>query len=268
MGKKIEMKGQKFIRLLVLYECEERKNGLVVWRCKCDCGKEVEVRGCDLRSGKVISCGCLGREKTIKACTTHGFTRGYQQHTLYRKIAGMIQRCENPNDRQYHNYGARGITVCPEWHDPKTFYDWAISNGWEEGLQIDRIDVDGGYEPGNCRFVTIKEQQRNKQNTYWLEWQGKLRRLVDLAEEYGVPNHVLHHRLNNGWPLDQALNKPIAVRGKHYVTFNGNRRALYEWAEDLQVKALGIKYNTLKQRINKLHWPIERALTEPVKRGL
>jgi len=212
MRKKIDLTGRRFGRLVVLHDTGERKNGEVVWHCLCDCGNEVDVRSNSLASGYTTSCGCYQRERVAEANTVHGMAQRGKQHPMYNTWARMIQRCENPNNKPYKYYGGRGITVCEEWHNSAIFIDWALANGWQKGLTLDRIDNDGNYEPSNCHWVTRKEQARNR-------------------------------------------------RSNRRITFNGKTQALAQWAEEVNVKD-----KILWDRINKYHWPIERALTEPVRR--
>jgi len=131
MAKKVDLVGQRFGRLVVLYECDERRNGGVVWRCRCDCGNEINVRSGDLASGHTTSCGCYQRERTAEANTVHGMVRRGKHHPIYRTWCHMLQRCENPNTSNYKYYGGRGIKVYDEWHDAEKFIDWALANGWE-----------------------------------------------------------------------------------------------------------------------------------------
>lgn len=144
--------GQKFGKLTLI----ERLPGGQKWRCRCDCGAEVVTqisggsRGCYLCSHKSIN---------IK----HGHNRNGTPDRLYRIWIGMKSRCHNSNDTGFDYYGARGITVCDEWKDDfQAFYDWSMLHGYSDELSIDRIDVNGNYEPSNCRWITMVEQQRNK----------------------------------------------------------------------------------------------------------
>lgn len=136
--------GQEFGRLTVSESVGSGKS-----LCKCSCGNEKIVRTQYLLSGNTKSCGCLKRDLTLKRLTTHGMT-----HTkLYSVWNSMMARCNNKRNKQYADYGGRGITVCKEWLNSTTFLEWAMPL-WKEGLYIDRIDNDKGYSPENCRFIT------------------------------------------------------------------------------------------------------------------
>lgn len=128
--------------------------------CICDCGKEVNVL-LDNLNGKrrTQSCGCISVARSRIKNKKHGL----KNHTLYRKWYGMKTRCSNSNYQNYDRYGGRGITICDEWLNSfESFYKWAVSNGFEEGLEIDRIDTNGNYGPSNCRFVTTTINNRNR----------------------------------------------------------------------------------------------------------
>jgi len=151
--KKIDLTGQRFGRLVVIEEAGRASDGRVRWLCKCDCGDYTSTPCTKtLRNGTCRSCGCIERERPNKQ--THGMTNT----KLFGVWNGIKQRCYNPNSKSYKTYGDRGIKVCDEWRDDfMTFHNWAIANGYKEGLTIDRIDNDGDYEPNNCRWITLQE---------------------------------------------------------------------------------------------------------------
>lgn len=165
--KKIEMLGMKFGKLLVIGEVPDRyisKNGKeAVWVCRCECGRVIQVRGGQLRSGHTKSCGCAKGEYCGKVHLVHG-EHSTRLHSIWNS---MKQRCNNPNNPKYMDYGGRGITVCDEWNESFiAFRNWALANGYVDGkghdCSIDRINNDGGYYPENCRWTTAKVQANNQ----------------------------------------------------------------------------------------------------------
>ena len=159
MSKLIDLTGQVFSRWTVLqYDCT--KNGEAYWLCKCTCGTVRSVNGYHLRSGRSTSCGCYSAELTRENFprTTHGLKKSNPR--LYRIWQCMLNRCRRQKDKYYQRYGGRGISVCEEWHSFPQFYEWAVANGYKDNLTIDRIDVDGNYEPSNCQWLTMAENSK------------------------------------------------------------------------------------------------------------
>lgn len=152
-----DMKGLRFGRLVVLEHVGFASNSVALWRCKCDCGNETIVRQCNLNSGKTRSCGCLCIDKTREANTTHG-----KSHTrIFNTWSKMKERCYNSKRPAYKNYGGKGVVMCDEWRNSfQNFYDWAMRNGYQDDLTIDRINSNGNYEPLNCRWITLSENVR------------------------------------------------------------------------------------------------------------
>lgn len=154
-----DLTGMKFGKLTVIKMTDNTKWNDHWWLCKCDCGSFKEIAGHSLKSGNSKTCGCF-----VKEARPHR-KKGYDVNSrLYKVWSNMKSRCNNPNSGQYKWYGERGIAVCDEWNEYKPFMEWAISNGYSENLELDRINNNGNYEPSNCRFITHKENCNNRRS--------------------------------------------------------------------------------------------------------
>lgn len=168
MGALKDLTGQKFGRLTVIERADSTKHGAARWLCKCDCGNDTVVIGDELRKGATRSCGCLAKETTssrMKGCTPYNKTHGKTGTLIYKEWSEMKRRCNNKNDKSYHNYGGRGISVCDIWQNSfEAFYDNVskLPHFGEQGYSLDRINNDGNYEPNNVRWATAKEQANNR----------------------------------------------------------------------------------------------------------
>ena len=206
MGKFIDLTDKKFGRLTVINYLGQSK-----WLCRCECGNETISNGYELRKGKAKSCGCLRTERIIlegKKRKIHGM----RNTRLYRTWCKIKERCYDPNCKSFKNYGARGITMDKEWFNSfLSFYNWAICNQYADSLSIDRIDVNGNYEPSNCRWITMKEQQSNKRNNRSFIWENKKFKTIAELEKYtAIPYARLYDRLvKKKWSIEKSLTTPL-----------------------------------------------------------
>ena len=197
--------GNVYGRLTVTDELRDRIRGARAFKCRCECGNDHVVTGGDLRTGKVNSCGCYKREYITNKNTIHGL----RDSRLYKIFHGMKQRCYNENNPSYHNYGGRGIRISEEWLISfELFYNWSIDNGYSEELSIDRIDVNGNYEPSNCKWSTTQEQSENKTTTLYFEINNETYKIKDLSNKYNLDANKLRiYYYRNGKNIIKALNK-------------------------------------------------------------
>lgn len=184
--------------LLVLDDAELIKNHRRLYKCQCDCGELTHVRGWSLRSGATVSCGCKQRTGTAR-------THGMRYSNEYRSWRHMKDRCLNPKDEHYKDYGGRGITICQEWID--SFEAFFRDMGLRPSIEytLDRIDVNGNYEPDNCRWATRQEQVTNKRNSRKILYKGEIRVIAEWARLYGIPESTLRDRLDKGLAMEYAL---------------------------------------------------------------
>ena len=205
-----DITGQKFNRLTAI-KFSHIKNCKTYWLFRCDCGNEKYMREDGVTGGSAKSCGCLQKEvlSQLKTNYKHGFVRT----RVYRIWQAMRRRCYEPQFRDYKNYGGRGISVCQDWREsPEVFCKWALANGYSDNLSIDRIDVDGNYEPNNCRWADSKTQGRNTRTNKYFTINGETRCLIEWCEVYNINYRTVQARLVRGWDIERALTQPIEKR--------------------------------------------------------
>lgn len=190
----------RFERLVVIGRADGKRSSK--WHCRCDCGNEVDVYKDNLLRGRTKSCGCYHKDEAKQRHTTHGKS-GTKLHGVWW---GMIQRCYYDKHIDYRWYSSRGITVCDEWRKNfQAFYDWAIQNGYGDGLSIDRIDNDLGYSPDNCRFISAKEQAQNRHTNLNYTYNGETKCLKQWAEAFGIKYGTLYCRIKRGIAFEEAI---------------------------------------------------------------
>lgn len=208
--KKNDLSGQRFGKLVAVKSIYDREKKVTFWECKCDCGNTCLVRANMLVHGRTKSCGCLRADSNQQKNTTHGMSRT----SLYNAWHSMKARCLNKNNHNYSRYGMRGISVCDEWISSfEAFRDWAISNGYHEGLSLDRIDNDGNYSPENCRWVTTSIQNNNRGVSMNITYNGKTQNLSEWCKELNLPYIRVYQRLAiYGYSFEEAITAPCHSR--------------------------------------------------------
>lgn len=190
--------GLRFGRLTVVAQEPSKlvgKSKNRVWRCLCECGNYTSVITTKLLSGNTKSCGCLGKQRRAEACFKHGLIN----NRIYHIWKGMKRRTVYNSKVKFDRYKGRGICMCEEWlNDFKKFYLWSISNGYEEGLTIDRINNDGDYSPTNCRWASQKTQARNKSTNVWFLLNGNKICLKDLLKAIDFPQTNYYRHIREG----------------------------------------------------------------------
>lgn len=203
MSKLIDITGKKYNKLTVLsfYDVKDKRSR---WLCQCECGNTTIATSSQLKCGKTKSCGCLLHKKKYDEKTAKFMKR------LSRIFYEMKQRCYSKNNPAYKYYGAREIKICKEWLDDiDNFKKWALANGYKENLTIERIDVNGNYEPSNCKWITKTQQGYNKTNSRLYTIDGETKCLSQWCNYYNIDYFVVIGRLRRGTPIVEALTKPI-----------------------------------------------------------
>ncbi len=228
-----DLSQQRFGRLVAIRRISS-KNKRATWLCRCDCGNSVEIRSSELLRGTTVSCGCYGRERSKQRfeaylITTGKIVHGGSRTRLYGVWKGMKHRCYIPTDHNYPNYGGRGITVCDEWQTFPPFREWAMANGYNPdapkgACTIDRIDVNGNYEPSNCRWTDAKTQNNNRRKPK--STLKKNRKPVQMLDEDGAViatftslGRAAAHVNGSGSNIRVACNNPSRTAYGHHWQF-------------------------------------------------
>lgn len=206
--------GKRFGRLVVQSEldpvfdpCGKKRR---IFLCACDCGSHKLVKMGHLGT-MTNSCGCLRREKSGQLMLTHGKARrGVNRSKEYGAWAHMLQRCYNPADKSYPDYGGRGIQVCEEWQNDFVSFHKCVGDAPSKDSMIGRIDNDGNYEPGNVRWEMRVDQNRNKRSNVMIEYRGEVKTLYQWADDLGIPGDTLWQRIRLlNWPIEKAMTQPV-----------------------------------------------------------
>lgn len=199
---KLELSGHKYGRLLVIRPIGRNKHLQIIWECLCECGNLTKTLATKLKSGRAVSCGCINKERLIKMHTTHNLSKS----PLYKKWKIIRNRCNNPKHEHYKYYGGKGIKMCDRWNDFNNFYDDMFPT-YKKGLTIERINPNGGYQPDNCKWDTVKNQARNKTNNRIITYKGITGCVSMICEHFGIKSSIVYRRLNKGWSIENAFNK-------------------------------------------------------------
>lgn len=251
--------GEKFGRLKAIKFFEKKnKNNSDYWLWKCDCGNEKVILKTHVTSGSIVSCGCYQLEKTTK----HGLHK-----TRFYNIWGQIkQRCLNRDNKNYHHYGGRGITVCDRWLKFKNFrddmYESYLDHKGKYGRKntsIDRIDVNGNYCPENCKWATVEEQNNNTRYNILITYNGETLTLTEWSNKLNINRDTLVYRHKKGWKDDDIITRPKNYHGRQ-ITYKNKTQNFSQWEREL-----GMSLGLISRRLD-LNWTIEDAITKPVRK--
>ena len=257
-AKRIDLSGRRFGRLIAIERVGRKiaPNGTrqTMWRCKCDCGNETTVKYIALTSGNTCSCGCWeqeNRESMIKIAQTNNrksvskdFIGALETHPLYKTWKSMLMRCNNPNVRGYKHYGGRGIKVCDRWSGDLGFENFVNDMGERpDGTTLDRVDVNGHYEPSNCRWATAEQQMNNRTDNSCITLNGESITCTQLCKKYGFYYTYVAHQLRQGIDINVIITRQLrdksirqGKRGELLKHINHNRVVSKEVAKLLEAK--------------------------------
>ncbi len=200
-----DLTGKRFGRLVGIARAGSDPHGSATWSFRCDCGAVVERTGSEVSRGKSLSCGCLREDLRSTTNRTHGEWGSAEWHAW----SSMRQRCGNERHQAYARYGGRGITVCPQWTSFESFLA-DMGRRPSRAHSLDRIDNDGGYEPGNVRWATRGTQNRNRRTNRVLVHDEEALCVSEWAERIGLTPEAILRRLKAGWSVSDAVTRPRA----------------------------------------------------------
>lgn len=254
MPKIIDLTGKRFGRWSVI-KFDKLENHTAFWLCVCDCGTEKSISGSSLRTGNTKSCGCWRKDKALEIRHTPYTELHRNNHRIYNIWLKMQNRCYSENFKQYHNYGGRGITICNEWLGDDgfvSFLNWSLSHGYQDDLEIDRINNDGEYSPDNCRWITHKQQQNNRSNNRYITYNGETKTLSEWCEQYGLRFPILKHRID---VLQLPFEVAVSMDGLAKVTYKGKEISIRRLAQIQH-----IDYKSLLNAVLVGHEDVEHAV--------
>ena len=252
---KLNLIDKKFGKLKVISEHGKDKRNQILWKCICECGNITYVTSYRLNKGKTLSCGCLMSETNSKQAYLLGKnnkTHGMSKTRIYKVYCAMKERCLNKNSSKYKDYGARGINICNEWDCFENFYSWAIKNGYKDNLTIDRIDVNGNYEPSNCRWTDSITQCNNTRTNRMFDINGEKKTLAQISRENNLKAGTISARIDRyNIPFDKAIHMDTSEhrtkRGKkiNIINIETNERYTFNSLKKAY-EQLGGNYSTIK----------------------
>lgn len=261
MPSRQDLTGQTIRNVKVLKYVGVSRNHKSMFLCKCFCGKEFICIGANLKNGTTNSCGCYMRKissENGKKNKIHGFSK----HRLFNIHKGILERCYKEKNHDYKIYGARGIKVCDEWvKNKESFFNWAISNGYKDGLTIDRIDTNGNYEPANCRWVDYKIQARNRRNNHIVEYNDEKHCIADWADILNYDYIKLKDKLKT-YSLKDIIEGTCKPKNVKFITYDNQTKSAKEWAE-----ILNITHHCLITRLRR-NWSLDRIFNNYNKEKL
>lgn len=253
-----DLTGKRVGYLIVQERAGRDRHGNWLWRCLCNCGMITVTRASSLSRRTTLSCGCYNKEQVSKATHKRNLKHGKSKTKVYATWINL----------HYRRYKKKPL-VCKRW---RSFENFLIDMGEppSKSHSIDRIDNSKGYEPGNCRWATMKEQQNNRTNNRLITFQGRTQTLQQWSDETGLGHKTILYRLHHGWPIEAVLMRPPSAKSLRpkiqlntlKITYNNQTKTVREWSA-----ITGLEPATIKQRLNRYGWSVEKTLTTKPYKG-